>query len=77
MSLLSKMDMGSSTLMAKMAEVRISRESADVLFNCHGKAIKAHSFILELRYFSFVSLTSHLKCFAMLWKSGQSFSRLP
>ena len=48
-SLLVRMDMGSSTLMAKMAEVRISRESADVLFNCHGKAIKAHSFILELR----------------------------
>ena len=31
-SLLIRMDMGSSTLMAKMAEVRISRESADVLF---------------------------------------------
>ena len=49
MSLLGRMDTGSSTLMAKMAEVRISRESADVLFNCNGKDIKAHSFILELR----------------------------
>ena len=42
--------MATSTLMAKMAELQMNRANADVTFNCDGKVIKAHSFILGMRY---------------------------
>ena len=44
-----RMDMGTSTLMAKMSELRLKREEADVTFHCNGGVIKAHSFILAMR----------------------------
>ena len=44
-----RMDMATSTLMAKMAELQMNRADADVTFNCDGKVIKAHSFILGMR----------------------------
>ena len=42
--------MATSTLMAKMSELRLNRDEADVTFNCNGRVIKAHSFILGMRY---------------------------
>ena len=36
--------------MAQMAELRNNRDDADVTLNCQGEAIKAHSFILGIRY---------------------------
>ena len=43
------MDMATSTLMAKMTELRLERDEADITFNCNGGVIKAHSFILGMR----------------------------
>ena len=48
------MDMATSTLMAKirqvakMSELRLNRDEADVTFNCNGRVIKAHSYILAM-----------------------------
>ena len=44
------MDTATSTLMAKMSELRLNRDDADVTFNCNGRVIKAHSLILGMRY---------------------------
>ena len=43
-----RMDMATSTLMAKMSELRLNRDEADVTFNCNGRVIKAHSYILAM-----------------------------
>ena len=41
--------MATSTLMAKMSELRMNSEEADVTFKCNGRVIKAHYLILGLR----------------------------
>ena len=40
----------STHLLAQLAELRISRDNADVTLNCQGEVIKAHSFVLGIRY---------------------------
>ena len=45
-----KMSFDSTQFMAQMAELRNNRDDADVIFNCQGELIKAHSFILGTRY---------------------------
>ena len=44
------MDIAASELMTRIAELGQNRANADVTLNCEGITIKAHSFILELRY---------------------------
>ena len=43
-----RMDMATSTLMAKMSKLRLNRDDADITFNCNGRVIKAHSYILAM-----------------------------
>ena len=47
------MSLGSTLLMAQMAELRNNRDDADVTLNCQGVVIKAHSFLLGIRYDTF------------------------
>ena len=39
-----------SYLVAHLVQLRLNREDADVTITCGGKIIKAHSFILGMRY---------------------------
>ena len=39
-----------SHLVAQLVQLRLNREDADVTITCGGKIIKAHSFILGMRY---------------------------
>ena len=48
------MSLGSTLLMAQMAELRNNRDDADVTLNCQGVVIKAHSFLLGIRYDMFL-----------------------
>ena len=45
-----EMSFDSTHLMAQLAEFRTNREDADVTLNCQGEVIKAHSFVLGIRY---------------------------
>ena len=36
--------------LAQLAEFRSNRDDADVTLNCQGEVVKAHSFILGIRY---------------------------
>ena len=40
----------STHLLAQLAELRNNRDDADVTLKCQGKVVKAHSFILGIRY---------------------------
>ena len=39
-----------SYLVAQLMKLRLNREDADVTVTCGGRTIKAHSFILGMRY---------------------------
>ena len=44
------MNTATSHLVAQLVELRLNREDADVILKCEGEVIKAHSFILGMRY---------------------------
>ena len=45
-----RMNTATSHLVAQLVQLRLNRDDADVTITCEGKVIKAHSFILGMRY---------------------------
>ena len=43
------MDVATSQFVAKVVDLRISKDDADVTLNCKDKVIEAHAYILEIR----------------------------
>ena len=43
------MDVATSQFVAKVVDLRISKDDADVTLNCEDKVIEAHAYILEIR----------------------------
>ena len=44
-----RMDVATSQSVAKVVDLRISKDDADVTLNCEDKVIEAHAYILEIR----------------------------
>ena len=65
------MSFDSTHLIAQLAEFRNNREDADVTLNCQGGVIKAHSFVLAIRYVCLMRVTIHPNSGIFLWEIGK------
>ena len=61
----------SARLMAQLADLRMNRDNADVTLNCQGEVIKAHSFVLAIRYVCLMRVTIHPNSGIFLWEIGK------
>ena len=50
----------SNHLMTQLANLSMNRDNADVTLNCKGEVIKAHSFVLGIRYVSSIIIKLYI-----------------